>query len=628
MKLRYFLNCGAAAAAVLAATAPAWAAETDGDIVVTATGVPQDRADAGQAITLITRDEIEARQTVSLSDLLATVPGVGATRSGGPGGLTAVRIRGAEDRHTLVLIDGVRINDPSSTGGAFDFGNLLSLTVDHVEVLRGANSVPWGSQAIGGIVNISTMPATQDIHARAYAEYGYKNAVNTAVNVSGGAGAVTTSFTGGYFTDDGVSAYRNGTERDGYRQVALAGQVGVALSETAGLDFRAYFADSRRDIDGFPAPLFVFADTPDYAKTREFVVYAGAHASLFDGAFRNRIDFTQTAVDRDNFQPTSSFGPITSFARGIVQRVEYRGDADLTKGVRAIFGAEHEFSRINNGARSSTQSTSGYGELVLTPISRVTVTGGVRIDDYRTYGTKTIFAANLAWRATDTTTVRAAYSEGFKAPSLYQLYSFYGTPGLQPETAKSYEVGVEQKFWQGRVSLGATAFQRDSVNLIDFFNCFGSGNPQCRVQPNGFYYNVGRARSRGVEVTATVRPTDQVTIEANYTYSDSKDRATDLRLLRRPSDLFNLIADWKTPIGITLGTTVQVVGESDDIDFQTFSRTRLKGYTLVALRASVPVGERLELYGRVENVGDERYEAVSGYGTVGRAGFIGARVKL
>jgi vitamin B12 transporter len=619
------LAAGLASAACALLPVSAWAEDASGEIVVTATGAPQDRDTAGQAITVIDRATIETRQSVSVAELLATTPGVTFSRSGGPGALTAVRIRGAEDSHTLTLIDGVRINDPTSTGGSFDFGNLLSLVVDHVEILRGANSVPWGSQAIGGIVNISTTAPAKDLSARASAEYGYKDAVNLAGHVSGTSGPVSASLGGGYFRDDGISAYRFGTERDGYRQYALTGRVGVELGPDAGLDFRAYYADSRREADGFPPPLFNFADTADYATTKELVAYAGAHFSLLDGALNNRLAFTLTNVDRDFFDAPAQAA--NTVFRGAVQRIEYRGDARLFDDIRAVFGAEHEFSRMKDGfTRNSTTADSGFAQLVLTPVRQLTVTGGVRVDDYRTYGTKTTFAANAAWRPTGSTTVRASYAEGFRAPSLYQLFGPFGNETLNPETAKNYEVGVEQRLVGGRMTIGATLFERDMLNQIDFAFCtIATGI--CSDGRFGYYENLGQTRTRGVEVSINLRPTGRLTMDANYTYVDAEDRQTGQPLLRRPDNSVNMSIDWEAIRDVLrVGATAQSVAGS--YDFIGFSRGKLEGYTVASIRASVAINAHLELYGRVENLFDEEYEMVSGYGTVGRAAFIGVRAKL
>ena len=218
---------------------------------------------------MIDRAEIERRQTVVVSDLLATTPGVTVTRNGTLGALTGVRIRGAESDQTLVVIDGVRVNDPASTGGGFDFGNLLASSVERIEVLRGPNSVPWGSQAIGGVVNIITAAPAEGLQARANAEYGYADSLFASAGVSGNSGPVSGSLTGGYLKTDGISSAASGTERDGYRQYGATGRLGVEFAPGIGLDLRGYFADSRVELDGFPAPDYVLADTADYGKTQE-----------------------------------------------------------------------------------------------------------------------------------------------------------------------------------------------------------------------------------------------------------------------------------------------------------------------------------------------------------------------
>lgn len=631
MKSYKSLSLGAAACvAIIGFSAVARGEEVaTADIVVTALGVPQDRDTTGQSITVIDRAMIEDRQAVSIADLLATTPGVTFSRSGGPGSLAAVRVRGGEDRHTLTLINGVRINDPSSTGGAFDFGNLLSLTVDRVEVLRGPNSVPWGSDAIAGVVNISTAAPMEGLRARARAEYGYKDSATLSAAVSGSAGPVSASLSGGYFRDDGVSAFRFGSERDGYRQYAGSAQIAVALGPDAGLDLRGYYADSGRDIDGFPPPTFDFGDTDQYATSKELVGYAGGHLALADGAWRNRIGFTITDVDRENFASTRASSP-SSVGRGAIRRAEYRGDADLAKGVRMVFGLEHMYSRYKDGvARYSTRSDSGFVQMVVTPVEQLTLTGGLRVDDYKTYGSDTTFAANAAWRPLAGTTLRASYAEGFKAPTLYQLFSEYGNDALQPEEARSYEVGIEQRLASGRVTLGATAFSRTTTNLIDYVSCFGSSASICGDGRFGYYQNVGRVRARGVETTVLLKPTDRLSFDANYSYLDAEDRGTGIPLLRRPAHSVSVSADWQAlPDRLTLGATVQSVGNSFDNDYLTFARTRLDGYSLVTLRAALDVGEHLEIYGRVENLFDEDYVTVSGYGTFGRAAFIGIRTKL
>lgn len=597
-------------------------------IIVTGIGSPEDIDRTARAVTLIDRDRIERQQAVTVSDLISTTAGVTASRNGGIGGLSTVRIRGAEGDQTLVLIDGVRLNDPSAPGGGFDFGNLLVGTIERIEILRGPNSVPWGSQALGGVVNIETARPAEEFGGAAHGEYGFKDRATLAGHLGGRVGPVSASFGGGYFRDDGISAFRDGGERDGFRQYAANGRVEIALSQNLSIDLRGYYADGRARIDGFPPPFFGFADTAEFATTRQITGHAGARLQLFDGRLKNRFAFTLSDINRDNFDAPGN--PAPSFlARGRTERIEYQGDARLAGPVRAVFGAEHERSRFSDGfSVERTNVTSGYVQLIVDPVESVTISGGARIDDHRSYGTETTLSASVAWRPSAGTVVRTVYGEGFKAPTLFQLFSFFGNTLLQPETARSYEIGIEQSLIDDRLRLGATLFQRNTRNQIDFISCFGQTTGICTNRPFGTYDNVDLTRAKGIEAFVRLAPTSRLVVEANYSLIDAKDRSTGLRLLRRPEHSLNVSLDWAARDWLNIGASLQTISDSADSDFQTFTRTSLDGYTLVGLRASVPLGDRLEFYGRVENVFDERYEQVSGYGTYGRNAHVGVRVKF
>lgn len=603
------------------------------ELVVTATRVAQPASEIGQAVTVIDRAEIERRQTVVVSDLLATTPGVTVTRNGTLGALTGVRIRGAESDQTLVVIDGVRVNDPSSTGGGFDFGNLLSSSVERIEVLRGPNSVPWGSQAIGGVVNIITAAPTEGVQARASAEYGYADSVFASAGVSGAKGPVSGSLTGGYLKTDGISSAADGTERDGYHQYGATGRLGVEFTPGIGLDLRGYFADSRVELDGFPAPTYAFADTADYSKTQELYGYAGLHANFADGRFNNRVAFTIADINRDNYEP--AFGADPSFiGRGRSERYEYQGDFRPLDQVRVVAGVERENSRFNDGfTYADTGITSVYGQLIVKPLDILTLTGGVRNDDHEDFGNHTTFGANAALALRTGTTVRASYGEGFKAPTLYQLFSDYGNRDLDPETARNFDFGVEQAFLDNRARVGVTYFNRRTRNQIDFRDCSPAEQATigsiCVDRPFGVYDNVARAEADGVEFTLALRPVDALTLTANYSYIHTENRSIganyDNELARRPQQTASVNADYRFGFGLSVGGTVSLV---DDSFNDAANTTRIDGYAIGGVRAEFPIGERFAIYGRVDNVTDASYQTVTGYGTYGRAAYGGVRLRL
>lgn len=612
MKSR-FLLCASAA---LLPAFPAFAQDRDDEIVVVATGVEQSADETGRSITVLNREEIDQRQTVVLSDLLATTAGVTVTRNGGMGGFTGVRIRGAEAEQTLILIDGVRVNDPSAPGGGFDFANLLAGSAERVEVLRGPNSVAWGSQAVGGVVNVITQRADSGFAARANAEYGSLNSFSGNAALSGGNETFQIGATAGYSRTDGVSSAAVGTEADGYRQFGASGRVKVNLAPGLSIDLRGYYADSRAELDGYPAPTYAFADTSEYSTAKELYGYAGLNAELFDGKLRNRVAVTLADIDRDNYNPAFGTAP-GFFGRGNSERYEYQGDLTLSKAVRAVFGAEHEDSRFNDGTVfAATGNTSFYGELLLTPVEMLSVTGGVRHDDHRDFGGHTSFGASAVVRPLPGMAIHASYGEGFKAPTLYQLYSFYGTRTLRPETATSYEAGVRQEVVDG-VTLGATWFHRDTTNQIDFD--LGTFR----------YANIARTRAEGVELELVAQPVSGLSVRASYTHVDTENRVPGGNfgrdLARRPQDSGSVSADYRFGFGLGLGATVLMVSDSFDNPGNT---VRLKGYTLTSIRAEMPIAERFSLYGRVENLFDEKYQTVATYGTPGRTAYAGIRLRF
>ncbi|MES2042516.1 MAG: TonB-dependent receptor [Pseudomonadota bacterium] len=586
------------------------------DIIVAA-GVPQYAREVGQAVTVIDRATIEQRQTVSIADLLATTPGVTVSRNGPLGGFTALRIRGAEGEQTLTIVDGVRVNDPSAPGGGFDFANLLAGSVDRVEILRGPNSVPWGSQALGGVVNIVTAAPGWGVQGRGSVEYGEHNSVFANAAISGANDRFSGALTAGYLRTDGISVAANGTEPDGYRQYGATGRVGINITRDIGIDLRAYYAHSRVSLDGFPPPNYTLADDAEYSTTQELYGYAGVHANFLDDHFKNRVAFTIADINRDNFDSPASTAP-SFLGRGRSQRYEYQGDFQVIDEVRLVAGAEHEDTRFFDGAKTYRAGvTSFYGEAIVNPIRQLTITGGIRHDQHKAYGGHTTFGADAALALDEGTTVRASYGEGFKAPTLYQLYTpFYGFATLKPETARNYDVGVSQSFLGGKGNVGVTYFHRDTTNQIDF-----------DLGPFA-YRNIDRTRANGVEAELTLRPINELTFTANYSYIHAENLSVGFvgkDLARRPRQTVNVSLDYKLPFGLSLGGTISHVGDSFDNAANT---VRLDGYVLAGVRAEMPLGEHFAVYGRVDNLFNERYQTVSGYGTLGRAAYGGVRVKL
>lgn len=625
------------------AAATGAAGSSDGTVIVTATrsAMPIDRVAA--SITVLDKVAIDKAGDLSVADLLLRTPGVSLSRNGGYGTSTSLRLRGAESDQTVVVIDGVKLNDPSSTGGGYNFANLLTGDANRIEVLRGPQSILWGSQAIGGVVNIVTPLPEKSLEGSVDVEAGSRETVSARAALGGRTGPLSWRIGGQAFTTDGISAIApafGGKEADGYTNQSVTGRAVLDITDGVSADLRGYYSNGRVEIDGFSG------DTAEYSRNREFVGYAGLNIVLLDGRFRNRIAYGYTDTDRDNFNPALQ-RPQTFDAAGKNRRLEYQGSLAIVPGVDALFGAENEVSRFRSvsppaslaspipaAARGRAEITSFYGQLNVTPTEGLTLTGGLRNDDHNRFGSRTLFAGGGVWALPTGTVLRASYSEGFKAPTLYQLFSEYGNQTLDPEQAHGWEAGAEQRFLDGKVSLGATYFERRSRDLIVFASCSTTTvDPLCFVPGSstqrrfGYYENVARAFAQGIEAAGHVAISEALSIDGNYSWTLSEDRSQGSanfgkQLARRPRHAWNISAQYSIPKGPSLGAAVRWAGESFD---NASNSTRLAPYTLVDLRVELPVSEAVRFIVRGENVFDEKYETIYRYGTLGRSIYAGLR---
>ncbi|WP_167398571.1 TonB-dependent receptor plug domain-containing protein [Blastomonas natatoria] len=622
----------AISALALAAATPLHAQITSDDdldnIVVSASRIIQKRYETGQSITVVEKEELDRRQNQVLSDVLQTLPGVSVARNGGPGGTTSVFIRGGDSSQTLVLVDGVRINDPSSPSGAFDFSSILTGNVGSVELLRGPNSVIWGSQAIGGVINITTIEPKEHFRANVRGEYGYRDTGQLVANVSGMSGIVSGGVGASWFRSDGISAWdeRSGaTETDGFENLTLNGKLQVQFSDAIMLDLRGFYTDGETEFDNPPA------DTLPVTDNRQFVGYVGVNVFLFDGRLNNRIAYTRTDVRRITTDPTpGSFNPAR--ARGTIDRFEYQGTAEIADPLTLVFGVEHEQSEASTFFPSfntepdvsDVHMTSYYGQAIVRPLRGLTVTGGVRVDDQQVFGSKTSLGGNIAYTPNGGGTVfRATYAEGFRAPALSEQLAAFGNPNLRPETARSYDAGVEHSLIEGKLRAQATWFRRNTEDLIVFSSATFS------------LENIAAARAEGVELGLWIQPARNFTVQAQYSLVDTENRSRELdffgrsnfgnRLARRAKDSASVLVDWTSPWGPALGATFLMQGDTFDDVANTI---RLDGHVRVDLRASWSLSDTLEVYGRVENLFDEAYQTAFNYGVPGRAGYAGIRLKM
>lgn len=611
-------------------------------IVVSATRAPLPARAVGASVTVIDREALDLIQTPIVSDILRDAPGVSFSRNGGPGAVTGVRIRGAESDQTAVLIDGVKLNDPSSPGGGYNFANLLGANLERIEVLRGPQSTLYGSQALGGVVAVTTRTGEGPLRLGLDLEAGDLETRQVRASASAGSERLSWAVSGAWFDTAGISALdarQGGREADPFTQAGGAARAMLKLTEALSADARLHYTQSEVGIDGFPAPLFALADTPETSKTDELVAYAGLKLAALEGRLNGTLGLSRTQTTRESLNPPLRV-PVTFDASGRNDRLDGQLTFDATPRFQLIGGFEQETARLRTASPSvavpnpaplvaESEVSALYLQLQARPADFLTATLGVRRSDNDRFGealnVRATVAATLFGGAA---TLRASVGDGFKAPTPFQLFSSFGNASLAPEEAAAWDVGLEGRAFEGRLVGSATWFARDTTNQIDFISCFGSPLAICVNRPFGTYDNIARARAEGVELTAQARPWRGLRIAAGHTELETANRSPGANfgraLPRRPQTTTSVSIGYGWQAGHDLSVSNAEVGDSFD---NVSNSRRLAGYGLLAVRAAFQLSPGVQIYGRVENATDEAYQTTFGYGSPPRQAFLGVRFR-
>ncbi len=610
------------------ATAPIFAADEKPSqlepMVVTATRMPQPLERTGRSVTVITAEDIAARQVFTLLDVLRSVPGLDVVQSGGLGKTTSLFLRGANSNHTLVLIDGIEVNDPSSPAASFDFANLTVDNIERVEILRGPQSILYGSDAIGGIINIVTKLGEGKPGASLSAEGGSYGTWKLGGTSSGSLNTVRYSISASHLKSNGFSAADDrlgNQEDDGYKNTTVSARAGWQALDNLNLDVATRFHHSEADIDDCGGP---GCDDPNnIQKSDQIFVRGQGKLDLFDNFWQQtlRLSYSRTERrNRDKLEAGDLFALDSNF-RGEKFKLDWQNNLNLTTWDTLVFGVttETEWFGSNEIDTKSATTNGYYGQNQITIGDRFITTAGVRYDDHNRAGGKVTWGVSQAVLIPETgTKLRGSYGKGFKAPSLYQLlapagaFGPVGNAALKPERSRGWDVGIDQRFWEDKILLGAAYFHNQFTNLIDFE--FGTG-----------YINRASARSAGVESYVEIQPLTILTLRGTYTFTNTEDSQENL-LFRRPRHKGSFDADLAVLENAHLHLNILAVGSRRYSAFST--KQKLPTYVVVNLAGSYEILPNFTVFGRIDNLLDEEYEEVPGYGTSRVAGYGGFRVSF
>jgi vitamin B12 transporter len=580
------------------------------EIVVTASALPERVEDTPATVTVITRQDIDTRAARDVSDVLREVPGLTVARIGSAGHQTSLFTRGANPAHTLVMWNGIEINTPFF--GGYDWGQFSTSGVEQIEVVRGPYSALYGSDAMAGVVNILTVPTRSGVQASIEGGgHGLLNAQVAASHVSGG---LTLSGAFESRRDDGFA------DNDDFDQQSA----NVALRWTSQSQLSVGLTARYTTYDlGVPTNLNPSLDqlVPSLKRRQD-----GNERQLaipieqILGRFRYELLLAENRREDTIDDPEDSFSVIYQSTDSRTRRARLTTRTTTAIGT-IIAGGEAEETIVDDvtnfgpnflGKERSERSLfveDRYSRDL--GASRLELSAGIRYDHYETFGSETSPRIAAAWIA-GRNKFRAAYGEAFRAPSVGELYSpFGGNVNLRAERSRNVEAGIDRYFGSGVISV--TLFQDRYRDLI--------------TNAGFVLANVGRARTRGVELSAQGRVATNVNAGVNYTYLDAKQLDSGLDLLRRPRHSGSAFVNIRQ--GITeLNVIVLRTGAREDIlPVLPFSRTTNDAYTTVDANVQLDFG-RFTPYVKVENVTDVEYEEVRGYVSPSRRAIVGVRFSM
>ncbi len=619
------------------------------NIIVSAYRAPVSRLEVSSAVSTIDRQAIEDRQSIFVGDLLQDLPGLAVSRSGNFGSQTAIRIRGAEANHVLVRIDGIEVNDPAGDD-AFDFAHLTANDIEHIEVVRGPQSAVWGSDALAGIIDITTRRSTDRLNSNMFIEGGAFNTFNSGLHVGTRGTNSGIDLAASYLDSGGTNISRTGSENDGYKNLTANLRADIDLTSQLRLDASIRHVDATKQFDAIDFSTGLPADANRESDTAQSTLGVGSKLALIDNFWVQSLRLTTMATSNKNFsdgirdtktaadkygvyyQSTLNFdtGPTDDSAQQITLAIDYEREEFEQRGNASMFGDPNQNQDMNNTGLIGEYRATGFGGLSFSL--------GLRYDDNSAFDNIATYRATTAYRFDNLDSrLHASFGTGQKSPTFTERFGFTpdqfsGNPDLKPEKSRGFDVGFEQHFVEGQVVADVTYFHKrleDEINGFFFDPSLGAFGMFTAVNRDG------TSNSKGIEAEVSARIITGLTTAASYTYTDASQpdsTGQQQREIRRPRHMAALNANYKFFGRAQINANLSYIGEQTDVFFPPFpapsETVSLDAYILANLTGSFAMTDNITMFARIENLFDKTYENVLGFATPGIGGFLGARVKF
>ncbi len=619
------------------------------EVVISATKTEAPATHVTSAVEVITEKDLKRRQIKTVVDALRLSQGLAVFSNGGPGSTATVRIRGSNADQVLVLIDGTIMN--SATLGNFNFANLTTDNIERIEILRGAQSMLWGSDAMGGVINITTKQGSGTPTANAFLEYGSFSSIREGAQVSGQKGPVdfTAALSRWDYTGFSQVNYRRGaSERDGYHNWQASSRLGVTLPYEGRLDLNFRLLQGKLNFDnGFSPGFDVLGAT---SNSQQFVYSASYKQPITD--WWNQVLTVSRQTETVDTNPGTTQRNVATGAistpfgarseiNTLANRVEWQHNVQLGKPLLLTAGyqfREQQGENINLGTGTTdisnrvVSSHAGFAQAQLNLWDRVFATGGIRQDDYNVFGSATTYRATAGYLHQESgTKIRGSYATGFRAPTINQLFfPDFGKPDLKPEKSQSMDVGVDQYLFNNRLTLSGSFYWNRFRDLI----VSQQSATACGVGPFGPNFcaqNIGLVGTKGWEASvkyALVRDLPWIRsldVQAQYTNTMTRNliQQPGNRVPRMPVDQWSLVLSYQPIDPLRVSLEGRYVGSRfEDVN----NRQNLKAFDVWNLIANYEVTKHVQAYVRADNLFNEKYEEILNFGTPVRSIFGGVKV--
>ncbi len=585
------------------------------DIIVTATRTKTASDQLASTVHTLNFQPLSEKHQTSLGDVIKNIEGIEILNQGGVGKVSPIFIRGANSEHTLVLIDGIEANDPMSPTRAFDFARLNVNDIERIEVVKGPQSVLYGSNSLGGVINIITKKGRGESKLNLLIEGGSYGSQRTTLGLNGSRKTWSYNFMATQESSDGYSSANKkdgNTENDGHKQHSFTTKINQDLNKRLNLEFVGKYINANTELDENGA---LNGDDFDYNEdTEQLFSKIKASTYFLSGLVESSINLGYNLTKRQSH--SSPFGSDPKFKAQNL-KIESINNINITNNQNISLGVSYKKDRGESSAiknlKASIKST--YLQYQFKK-QHFFGTIGARMDEHSQVKDQiSTYKATLGSQI-KTTKIKTSFGTGFKAPSLSQLYDpTTGNTDLEPEEVKSWEVGFESSFYNKKLKFNSSYFQNHYSNLISF-------------EPIGFRsINIGESKIHGFESSMSLRAIERVILSANFTRF-FKFKNGNETLLRRPrnSASAQIQVQWNDQMNTAL--IHRYIGHRLDFDANTFTKTKMKAYNVTQAITEYEFKKNQSLYVRIDNLFNSNYEEINGFGTAELSVYLGLNLQL